>query len=77
VNESMWDYDQRFKILKDQLTFQILNEQHREWFIAVLLLHICYPLMQQKILLELEALEIDMKLGASPIGENGIGMAQV
>jgi hypothetical protein len=34
VNESVWDYDQRFKILKDRLTFQIPDEQHREWFIA-------------------------------------------
>jgi hypothetical protein len=49
VNESVWDYDQRFKILKDRLTFQIPDEQHREWFIAGLFPHICFPLMQQKI----------------------------
>jgi hypothetical protein len=40
VNESVWDYDQRFKILKDRLTFQIPDEQHREWFIAGLLFRI-------------------------------------
>jgi hypothetical protein len=49
VNESVWDYDQRFKILKDRLTFQIPDEQHREWFIAGLLSHIRFPLTQQKI----------------------------
>jgi hypothetical protein len=77
VNESVWDYDQRFKILKDWLTFQILDEQHREWFIAGLLSHICFPLTQQNIAMQLEALEIAMKLEASPIGENKVGMAQV
>jgi len=33
VNESVWDYNQRFKILKDRLAFQIPDEHHREWFI--------------------------------------------
>jgi hypothetical protein len=36
-NESVWDFDQRFKILKDRLAFQIPDEKHREWFIAGLL----------------------------------------
>jgi hypothetical protein len=40
VNESVWDYDQRFKILKDRVKFHIPDEQHREWFIAGLLPHI-------------------------------------
>jgi hypothetical protein len=38
--ETIWDYDQRFKILLDRLTFQIQDVQHREWFIAGLLPHI-------------------------------------
>jgi hypothetical protein len=33
--------------------------------------------MQQKIVSQSEALEIAMKLEASPVGENGAGMAQV
>jgi hypothetical protein len=49
-NESVWDFDQRFKILMDRLTFQIPDEQHREWFIVGLLPHIRCPLMQQKIM---------------------------
>jgi hypothetical protein len=28
-NESIWDFDERFKILMDQLTFHILDEQQR------------------------------------------------
>ena len=44
VNELVWDYDQRFNILKDRLTFQIIDEKHREWFIAGLLSHMHFPL---------------------------------
>lgn len=47
VNESVWDFDQRFKILKDQLSFQILDGKHREWFIVGLLPHLRCPLTQQ------------------------------
>jgi hypothetical protein len=43
--ETMWDYDQRFKILFDRLTFRIEDVQHREWFIAGLLTHIRVPLI--------------------------------
>jgi hypothetical protein len=75
--ELVWDFDQRFNIYMDQMTFQIPDEQHREWFIAILLPHIHYPLTLYKITSHLEALEITMKLEASPIGENGVGMAQV
>jgi hypothetical protein len=68
VNESVWDYDQRFKILKDRLTFQILDEQHKEWFIAGMLPHIHSPLTQQNIMSQSEALEISLKLEASSVG---------
>jgi hypothetical protein len=40
TGETIWDYDQWFKILLDRLTFQIQDVQHREWFIAGLLPHI-------------------------------------
>jgi hypothetical protein len=59
-----------------RITFQILDQQHREWFIARLLPHIHGPLIQQKDCVAAEALEIAMKLEASPIGDSG-GMAQV
>jgi len=39
--------------------------------------HIIVPLTQQKIMMQAEALEIAMKLEASPIGETGIRMAQI
>ena len=51
--------------------------QHKEWFIAALVPHIQQPLMQQKIVTQSEALEIAMKLEASPVGENAVGMNQI
>ena len=51
--------------------------QHKEWFIAVLVSHIRQPLMQKKIATHTEALEIVMKLEASPIGESAGGMNQI
>jgi hypothetical protein len=49
-NETVWDYDQRFKDVMGRLTFHIPDEQHREWFIAGLLPHIRCPLTQQKVM---------------------------
>ena len=74
--ESMWDYDQIFKDLMVRLTFQILDQQHREWFIPGLLPHVHFSLRQQKVVLQLEALEIAMKLEVSLVGDGG-GIAQV
>ena len=53
------------------------NVQHKEWFIAVLLPHIRGSLMQQKIESQTEALELAMKLEASPIGDGTAGMVQI
>ena len=47
--ESVWDFDQRFKVLLDQVSFTIGPAQHKEWFISSLLPHIRIPLMQQKV----------------------------
>ena len=51
--------------------------QHKEWFIVVLLPHIRGPPMQQKIATQMEALELAMKLEASPIGDGAAGMIQI
>jgi hypothetical protein len=59
------------------LTFQILDEKNKEWFIASLLPHIKVPLMQQNIASQAEALEISMNLESSPMGESISGMSQI
>ena len=38
--ESIWDFDQRFKTLMANVSFQMSNVQHKEWFISTLLPHI-------------------------------------
>jgi hypothetical protein len=77
VNESVWDYDQRFKILKYQLTFHIPDEQHREWFIVGLFSHICFPLTTEYCDAVRSSGNCDEIGSASPVGENNVGMAQV
>ena len=66
-HESIWDFDQRFKTLLGQVNFEFPPQQHQEWFIAALLPHIQLPLMQQKVTSQGEALEIAMRLEASPL----------
>ena len=51
--------------------------QHKEWFIASSVSHIRTMLMQQKITSREEALEIAMKLEASPVDEIGIGVNHI
>ena len=53
------------------------NVQHKESFIATLVLHIRIPLMQQKIVTQSDVVEIMMKLEASPIGETRVGMNHI
>ena len=47
--ETVWDFDQKFKALIDQVIFSLPPKQHKEWFIAALLPHIRILLMQQKL----------------------------
>ena len=68
--ESVWDFDQRFKVLLDQVSFTIGPGQHKEWFIAALLPYIRTPLMQQKVVDQKEALDIAMKLETTLVGDN-------
>ena len=74
--EEVWDFDQRFKVLLDQVSFTIGPEQHKEWFIAALLPHIRIPLMQQKVADQQEALKIAMKIERAHVGDNS-GIAQI
>ena len=76
-NETIWDFDQRFKTLMARVSFQMSDVQHKEWFIAMLVSHIRQSLMQQKIATQSEALETTMKLEASSIGESMVRMNQI
>jgi hypothetical protein len=48
LGESVWDIDQRFKILKGKLKYLMTEMQHRHLFVNSLLPHIKYPLRQKK-----------------------------
>ena len=60
-----------------KVSFQMSNVQHKEWFIAALLPHIQTPFMQQNIVSYIEALEIEMKLEASIVGDTNSGIMQI
>lgn len=77
VSESFWELDQRFKMLLGQANFQIHEEQHKEWFIASLLPHIKLTLTKQNISTQVEALEISMKLEASPVADTQVGVQHI
>jgi len=74
--KSVWNYDQCFKDVMGRLNLQPPDQQHKEWFIVGLLPHIRRPLIKKKVASQSEALEIAMKLEASPTGDTG-GMTQV
>ena len=48
-NETIWDFDQRFKMLMERVIFDISDDHHKECFIIVLVPHIRMSLMHQKI----------------------------
>ena len=60
-----------------KVSFQMLDVQRKEWFIVALLPHIRTSLMKKKIMSQIQALEITMKLEASPVGDTGSGMIQI
>lgn len=71
------EFYQRFKVLLDWVSFDIALRKHKEWFIVSLLPHIRLPLTQQKIETQAKALELVMKIEASPIGDTNASMQQI
>ena len=43
--ETIWDFDQQFKMQRAKVGFQMSDVQHKEWFIAAFFPHIREPLM--------------------------------
>ena len=77
LKKSICDFDQRFKILMAKVSFQMLDAQHKEWFIVALLLHIQGKFLQHKVVSQTEALKIAMKLESSSIENGNVGMMQI
>ena len=75
--ESIQDFKQRFKSLKANVSCQISEVQHKDFFIVTLSPHIHVPLMQYNIVSQIKALEIGMKLEVSLVGESGARTTQI
>lgn len=56
---------------------KIKDDQHRDWYIFLLLPHLRLPLSQQKIGMQAEAIEILMRLEASLVQDTNVGVQQV
>jgi hypothetical protein len=65
--ESVWEVDQKFKILKGKLKYPITDMQHRHLFVNSLLPHLKYPLRQQKFQSQDEALQAALQLEENSI----------
>jgi hypothetical protein len=48
LGDLFWEFDKKFKILKGNLTYHIIDMKHRHLFVNSLLAHLKYPLIQQK-----------------------------
>jgi len=67
VNEFVWDFDKKWKFLIQQANMTITNNQHRDSCIALLLPHLRLPLSQQKIGTKEAAVDITLRIEASPV----------
>ena len=66
ASESMWEADQQLKKEIREGGFEYDDRQHTEWFIAMLLPHLCTPMNQQTFESPKKAIEAAMKLEDSP-----------
>lgn len=76
-SETLWEL---YRILKrgiHEANMNLLDSQHRDWFIVALLPHLRIYLSQQKIGTQAEALEIAMRLHDSPIQDTSLGVQQI
>jgi len=77
VDETLWELFQRLKCMIREANMQLIDGQHREWFIDSLLPHLRIALSQQKIETQAKALEIEMRLHATPMQDVTLGVQQI
>jgi len=56
---------------------QIMDDQHRDWYIASLFPHLILSLSQQKISTQAKALDFAMRLATSTIQDIHMGVQQI
>lgn len=77
VNESSQDFDQSLKFLIRHANMTIMDDQHKDWYVASLLPHPRFPLSQQKIGTQVEVVEIMMRLESLPIKDMNVGVQHI
>ena len=77
LGETRWELDKRLKCTIREANMNLTNRQHREWFVAVLLPHLRVALLQQKITIQAEALEIAMRLHETSMQDPTLGVQQI
>ena len=77
LGETPWDLDQRMKSMIREANVNLMDGQHRTWFVESLTLHLRTTLSQQTISTQAEALEMVMRLHESPIQDYVPGVQKI
>ena len=77
VSESVWEVDQRLKREIREGGFEYDNRKHMEWFISMLLPHLHTPMSHQTFESQEKAVEVAMKLEATPREDTSLGVQKI
>jgi len=77
LGEIPWELDQRLKCKIREANMNLMDGQHREWFVALLLPHLRVALSQHKIMTQAEALEIAMRLHEMSMQDSNLGVQRI
>jgi len=72
-----WELDQRLKCTIYEANMTLMDGQHHEWFVALLMLHLRNVLSQQWLTTPEEALEITMMLHETLRQDHNLGVQQI
>jgi len=75
--ETPWELDQRLKCMICEANMNLMDGQHHEWFVALLMPHLRSVLSQQKITTQEDTLEIAMRLHETPTQDPKLGVQQI
>jgi len=74
LGETPWELDQRLKCTICEANMTLIDGQRREWFVALLMWHVRIALSQQRLMTQVEALEITMRLHETPMQDPNLGV---
>ncbi len=77
LGETPWELDQMLKCKICKANMNLTDGEHRVWFMALLLPHLRVPLSQQRIMTQVEALEIAMRLHEILMQDQSLGVQHI